>query len=133
MLERLHALAAERVSFAFETTLAGRTQAGWLKTLRDSGYTVELVYLWLASADLAVARVTERVRMGGHNVPEATIRQRYRRSLENLFHLYIPVIGRWQIYNATNPGIPELVALGDAGGVEEVINEIQWQHIKQGV
>src|SRR5262249_8400025 len=83
MLDRLHPLAEQRANFAFEPTLAGRTQAPWLKALRESGYTVDLVYLWLASADLAVARVAERVRLGGHDVPEATVRQRYRRSLRN--------------------------------------------------
>jgi len=69
MLERLHALAQERTDFAFETTLAGRSLAGWLDNLRQSGYVVHLVYFWLESADLAVARVAERVSMGGHNIP----------------------------------------------------------------
>src|SRR5437764_12678661 len=57
MLERLYKLAAQRADFAFETTLAGRSYAGWLKQLREMGYTVHLFYFWLASADLAVARV----------------------------------------------------------------------------
>ena len=100
MLERLHALAEQNVNFAFETTLAGRTQANWLKMLRVGGYHTKLFYLWLASADLAVARVAERVRLGGHNVPEATIRQRYRRSVRNLFHLYMPIVSNWQILDS---------------------------------
>src|SRR5437764_1055473 len=103
MLERLQALAAQRSDFAFETTLAGRTQAGWLKSLRESGYRVELVYFWIASADLAVSRVAERVRLGGHSVPEATIRQRYRRSLRNLFRLHMPIVTHWQILDTTIP------------------------------
>src|SRR5438105_9238006 len=70
MLERLHKLAEQRADFAFETTLAARSYAGWLKQLRDTGYTVHLCYFWLASADLAVARVAQRVRRGGHNIPE---------------------------------------------------------------
>src|SRR4051794_1830916 len=65
MLQRLHALADRRASFAFETTLAGRSYARWLRSLRGTGYTVHLVYFWLASPDLAVARVAERVRTGG--------------------------------------------------------------------
>src|SRR3954453_3158377 len=55
MLERLHALADQRADFAFETTLAARSLAGWLDTLRQSGYVVKLFYFWLESADLAVS------------------------------------------------------------------------------
>jgi predicted ABC-type ATPase len=83
MLQRLHALAAQRESFAFESTLAGRAYARWLRSLRQEGYTVHLVYFWLESAELAVVRVAERVRAGGHAIPEETIRQRYDRSLAN--------------------------------------------------
>src|SRR4051812_29505376 len=54
MLERLHTLAEQRQDFAFETTLAARSLAGWLQKLRSTGYTVHLVYFWLESADLAV-------------------------------------------------------------------------------
>ena len=76
MLERLHLLAQRRQDFAFETTLAARSYASWLRELQQGSYQVHLVYFWLASADLAVARVAERVRLGGHDVPERTIRQR---------------------------------------------------------
>jgi predicted ABC-type ATPase len=76
MLEQLNDLAEQRASFAFETTLAARSYAGWLNSLRQSGYDVHLFYFWLRNADLAVARVAERVRAGGHAVPEPTIRQR---------------------------------------------------------
>src|SRR4051794_29638502 len=64
MLQRLHDLSARRADFAFETTLAGKTLAVWLRELRREGYAVHLVYFWLASADLAIARVAERVRAG---------------------------------------------------------------------
>jgi len=79
MLERLHYLAKERVDFAFETTVASRSFAPWIAKLKQSGYTFHLVFLWLPSADFAVARVAERVRMGGHDVPEETIRRRYKK------------------------------------------------------
>jgi predicted ABC-type ATPase len=115
MLERMHALAAQRADFAFETTLAGRTLAGCLRSLRGDGYAVHLVYFWLRSADLAVQRVAERVQRGGHNVPEATVRQRYRQSLANLFRLYRPVVNTWQVYDNSPPESPRLIAFGDEG------------------
>jgi predicted ABC-type ATPase len=76
MLERLHELAAGQQSFAFETTLASRSFAPWIAKLKQSGYEFHLAYFWLPTADMAVARVTERVRAGGHAVPEGDIRRR---------------------------------------------------------
>jgi len=131
MLERLHALAEQRADFAFETTLAARSLAGWLQSLRDSGYVVHLVYFWLESADLAVNRVAERVRRGGHHVPEATIRQRYRRSIRNFFHLYRPVVSTWRIYDNSQGNVPQLIAQGDATGSETIVNELAWQLIQR--
>ncbi len=88
MLKRLDVLTAQRRDFAFETTLAGRGLVGRLKALRDSGWTSRLLYFWLESADVAVARVASRVQTGGHSIPEATIRRRYVRSIHNFFHHY---------------------------------------------
>src|SRR5207247_5722706 len=67
MLARLQVLAESRADFAFETTLASRSFAPWLRRLRTSGYHVHLAFLALPDADLAVARVAGRVRSGGHS------------------------------------------------------------------
>jgi len=52
MLNRIHELARKRVSFAFETTLASRSFAPWLATLRREGYSIHLLFLWLPSLNL---------------------------------------------------------------------------------
>lgn len=91
MLRRLRAMADEGADFAFETTLAARTYAPWLRVLRDSGYLVRLVFVWLNSPDLAVDRVKWRVRQGGHSIPESTIRQRYIRSWDKILRMYQPL------------------------------------------
>ncbi len=132
MLERLHTLAARRADFAFETTLAARTLAGWLRDLRQTGYAVHLVYFWLESADLAVGRVAQRVRLGGHAVPEATIRQRYRRSVENLFRLYLPAVSTWRVYDNSRAEMYQLIAEGDALGGVLIHEEAKWRQM-QGV
>ena len=69
MLARLRELAALRVSFAFETTLAARTFAPWLRQLQANGYHFHLFFLWLPTPDLAISRVASRVQQGGHSIP----------------------------------------------------------------
>jgi predicted ABC-type ATPase len=77
MLQRMHQLAADRMNFAFETTLASRSHAPWLTRLRADGYRVHLLFLWLRSPQLAIDRVAERVPLGGHDVPAVVVRRRY--------------------------------------------------------
>lgn len=132
MLARVQELAAEGASFAFETTLAGRWYAGWLDQLRQKGYAVHLVYIWLVNVDLAVTRVAERVRQGGHEVPEATIRQRYTRSVRNFFALYRPLATTWEVYNNTSPFSYELIACSDGQGGERVVQPELWSLMQEG-
>src|SRR5271165_5408705 len=77
MLARLHQLADERADFAFETTLASRSFVPWISKLIESGYAFHLVYIWIPSPDMAIERVSGRVKHGGHSVPDETIRRRY--------------------------------------------------------
>lgn len=83
MLGRLHELAEAGRDFAFETTLASRFYASWLKQLQEKGYRVSLVFLWLRSVEIAIERVRARVRLGGHSIPEETIRRRYEHGTRN--------------------------------------------------
>src|SRR5581483_7425528 len=88
MLKRMHELAAQQANFAFETTLATRSYAPWLNRLRSEGYLVHLLFIWLHGPELAIARVRERVRDGGHDVPEEIVERRYHKGLRNLLTLY---------------------------------------------
>lgn len=133
MLERMQILAEQRANFAFETTLAARSLVSWFRTLGASGYRVELCYFWLNTPDLAVARVAERVQRGGHNIPEATIRQRYRRSLHNFFRLYRPIVSAWQVYDNSELGPPRYVASGDDQGNEIIHLMETWQQMRNEV
>jgi len=103
MLDRLRNLANQRVDFAFETTLSGRSYANWIRKFQQIGYRVHLFYFRLNHPDLAVARVAERVRAGGHHIPEVTIRQRWQRSLDNLDRLYAPLVDSCRVFD--NSGV----------------------------
>lgn len=82
-------------SFAFETTLSGLSYARAIPKWRAKGYHVKLIFLQLPNADTAIARVSELVRHGGHNIPEATIRRRFDAGLKNLKQIYQPLVDVW--------------------------------------
>jgi predicted ABC-type ATPase len=129
MLQQLDDLAARREDFAFETTLAARTYAGWLASLRATGYEVHLYYYWLRSAEMAITRVADRVAAGGHFVPDVTIRQRYARSVRNFFELYRPVCDWWEVYD-NSQGTRILLGCGTAD--EELIaDEGLWHQFRR--
>lgn len=130
MLEQLDDLTKHRADFSFETTLAARTYAVWLDKLRMSGYAVHLFDFWLNSADLAISRVAARVRNGGHYIPEATIRQRYSRSVRNLFEFYMPVVTSWKVYDNSVGGGPQAVAEGLRGEATVVYDDATWALVK---
>jgi predicted ABC-type ATPase len=131
MLERMQHLAEAKANFAFETTLASRSFAPWLARLKRRGYHVHVLFLWLESADLAVDRVAARVRVGGHDVPEETVRRRYERGLRNFFRLYLPLVDSWQMFDNSRAGRPRLVASEREDHVQEVANASLWRKISE--
>jgi len=92
---------------------------------------VHVLFLWLESADLAVDRVAARVRLGGHDVPEETVRRRYERGLRNFFQLYLPLLDSWQMFDNSRAGRPRLLASGRENQVQEVANTALWQEISE--
>jgi len=101
LLTRIRELAEARQDFGFETTLAGRSYVNTITGLRRSGYHVVLLFLWLPSAEMAVERVANRVRQRGHDIPEATIRRRYKAGLLNFFRMYAAIVDSWILYDGS--------------------------------
>jgi predicted ABC-type ATPase len=90
---------ATRMTFALESTLSGHTYIRLLKTARSQGYRVFLHYLWLPSPAIAMARIQQRVKKGGHGIPEADVRRRFPRSLRHFVHDYAPLADRWAVWD----------------------------------
>ena len=101
VLEQIHDYAKQQIDFAFETTLAGKTYFSMLKNLKEKGYKLNLFYLWIPNTKLAIARVNQRVADGGHNVPAEDVKRRFKRSLYNLFNLYMPILDFWLFFDNT--------------------------------
>ena len=112
MLEELDAHARAGRSFALETTLSGRSYVRRVERWRALGYAVQLIFLELPSPEMAVRRVRLRVRQGGHDIPEAVVRRRFRAGLRNFRELYRWAVEHWE--HVDNGGIP--AALVECGG-----------------
>jgi len=127
MLKRLHDLAQQRMSFAFESTLASRSYAPWISRLCHQGYNFHLLFLWLLSPDLAVQRVRERVRLGGHDVPEEVIRRRYRQGVRNFFRLYQRLTETWGVYENSVSSAPLMLATGTRETISAIEQPDLWR------
>jgi predicted ABC-type ATPase len=101
MLMRIKYLFDRKEDFCIESTLATRSLLRMVREAKENGYTVTLIYLWLNSPEMAIARVADRVASGGHNTPEPIIRRRYQMGLKYFFDEYIPECDRWILADNT--------------------------------
>lgn len=97
---------ADRESFAFETTLGGKTIASLLELALEGGLKVKMQFVGLASPELHLARVRSRVTAGGHDIPEEKIRERYDQSRANLIRL-LPKLTELLVYDNSAEADPK--------------------------
>lgn len=128
MLERIKELLDKNISFAFETTLATKSYAEFIKTAQKQDYKVILLFLMLDSKELAIQRVRTRVSEGGHNIPEDVIIRRFKAGLQNFFQIYIPIVDEWILVDNSKEKIA-VIAEGSEHNVF-VKNEIIWSSLK---
>jgi predicted ABC-type ATPase len=98
-LGELDRLARARQDFAFESTLSGLTYLSRIKRWKSAGYRIEIVFLRLASVQLALRRIAVRVKQGGHDVPRADVLRRFHRGWKNFETAYKPLADMWTVYD----------------------------------
>ena len=108
-------------SFAFETTLSGKGYIKTLNHLRENGWRIILIYLWIPSIDFSVERVKIRVEQGGHDVPTLAIQRRYGKSLRNLIHEYMNLTDKTLVYD--NSGAKPVLVFERADNVNKVYDK----------
>lgn len=108
MLEEIEECVVEGRSFAFETTLSGKSYVRKIALWQRLGYQVKLWFLSLPSEDFAISRVAERVAQGGHNIPEQIVRRRFKSGLENFHKRYSKVVDSWAFFDNSGPK-PKLI------------------------
>jgi predicted ABC-type ATPase len=101
MLNQISHLVKARENFVVETTLSGIGYARHISHWRASGYRVSLIFLSLKSANIALKRVRNRVKQGGHSIPDDVIKRRFIAGLENFNTIYKDLVDDWQVLDNT--------------------------------
>lgn len=129
MIMRMNEMMRMQEDFAIETTLATKSYANFIRRAQKEGYFVTLIYFWLESPELAIKRVEQRVRFGGHYVSDEVIVRRYFAGMRNLFSMFIPISDYWiMIDNSTDPF--RMIAEGNRNTIIDIQDEDTFYYIK---
>tara|TARA_R110002126_G_scaffold1440_2_gene8262 strand:+ start:61 stop:654 length:594 start_codon:yes stop_codon:yes gene_type:complete len=107
--KRLGASITNEENILIESTLAGKSLASLIKEYQyEHGYTITVVFVYLANADICVERVAIRVEKGGHEVPVIDIKRRFSRSLSNFWNLYRALSDKWYLFYNSDDSFEEV-------------------------
>lgn len=84
---------------AIETTLSTKSYKNKILEAKKKNYQITLIFFWLNSVELAKERVSLRVKEGGHNIPNDVIERRYKKGINNLFEIYLPIVDKAMIFD----------------------------------
>ena len=124
LLDQIADCSRKKIDFSFETTLAGRGYVNIFEKMKQNGYEIHLFFLWLPNVKLALARIEDRVRKGGHNIPDHDVRRRFARGVWNLFHVYRQLFDTWSIFD-NSTGSPEQIVKTEGGAVT-ILNKLKY-------
>jgi len=97
MLQLICESVTAKETFSIETTLSSRNYLKHLRDWKKQGFKIILIFIALDSPDLAIRRVAQRVREGGHNIPTPTIIRRFKRG-QQLLPEYCALADEWYSY-----------------------------------
>lgn len=131
LLQRLHSLAIAGESFGFETMCAGLGHVRFLRDCRALGYRITIIFLWLPSPDIALKRVAQRVRQGGHGIATDVVIRRYWTGLRNLQRFYLPLASSAFIYDNSDDG--RLLVFESTPAAELIHDPTRWKMIREAI
>ncbi len=132
MVQRLKSLLEGQRSFAFETTASGTNYVKHLKAAKTAGYEISLIFLWLMGPEQALSRVSQRVKQGGHHVPEQDVIRRYYSGIKNLINHYLPLADSALILdNSVRESPQRLIARKNLENNLEILDSLVWGKIEE--
>lgn len=99
-------------SLLIESTLSGRYLQKFLKNLKDGKYQIRIIFLFADSPEILIERIAERVKKGGHFVPDEDVRRRFVRGKRNFSEVYKYLADEWFLYYNTEANF-QLIATGE--------------------
>ncbi|QDT15276.1 zeta toxin family protein [Alienimonas californiensis] len=131
LLEAMDEYVRDRLDFAVETTLSGRTLAKRLQGMRAAGYQVTLFFLSVPAAEFSMERVSRRVAAGGHDIPPETLRRRHNATIQNFFRLYRPLADDWTLYDNSGAVPLDPVASGSGEASPTLFRSDLWYALRE--
>jgi predicted ABC-type ATPase len=130
MLKRINDLKKIKIDFAIETTLSSRNYISKIKEFQKENYEVILIYFWLNTPLLAIERIKERVKKGGHFIQDEIVTRRYYRGIKNLLQYFIPFCDYWLVFDNSSQNAV-MVAEGIKDLEKKIFNDEIWQQINR--
>lgn len=130
LIERMRGLVRQGRSFALETTCSGKSYLHLLEQCKSDGWRIALFYFWLPSPEISMARVAKRVQEGGHSIPREAIFRRYRLSVWNMLHFYLPLADTAAIYD-NGEGHRKLIAEKESGYQVRILDQSLWSEVER--
>lgn len=127
LITQINQFIKDRVDFAFESTLSGKTYVALLKAAKSKGYVITIFYLSIPSNRLAEERVKQRVKEGGHHIPTVDIKRRFKRSWDNFISLYMPLAYSWSLFD--NSGLEPIEVVKCKQGKVRILNKILYHQL----
>lgn len=132
MLKRIDHLIEGDSSFSIETTLSTRSYAKLVERAHSKGFSVQLLFFWLPTTEMAIERVKQRVLEGGHNIPTDVIVRRYYGGIDNLFNIYMDIVDSWMLVD--NFSVPrKIIASGGKRSEMKIMNKELFDKVKEYV
>lgn len=88
-------------NFTQETTLSGQKTLKTILAAREKGYRIHLYYIAVSSAEESLSRIQNRVRKGGHDIPEEDVKRRYENRFDDLLRV-LPYCDETNIFDNEN-------------------------------
>jgi len=130
LILRMRGLIQRNKSFAIETTCSGRSYIPIFKACKEQGWRFNFLYLWIPSPEISIARVAQRVMEGGHGIASDVIHRRFRTSIWNMLHLYLPLADTAAIYdNSHQQRI--LIAERESGLPLRILDPDRWSRLEE--
>lgn len=108
--QELEAIVAKLESVIIESTLSGLSLRRRIEKARRAGYKIRIVFVYLDSPELCVARIKARVAGGGHHVPPEDVHRRFARANQNFWNLYKNAADEWNSFRNAADSFQQIAA-----------------------